>query len=123
MPEEAVLALDYWLREEFNMPSRSDWYLIQLTHIVAGMLSKDKIDINTWKLQFQTDADKAPKTDAKAKQDRLEYEKALAALAKFNVSRPGIPIAKGNIHEDRKNGRRTRNFENVRTPGGRRFGV
>jgi hypothetical protein len=43
MTHRQCLAWHYWSREDFNTPSRSDYYLIQLTAVVAGMFTRVKM--------------------------------------------------------------------------------
>lgn len=113
-----VLALNYWLINEYDVPSRSDYYIIQLTHLVASMLSSDKIDISKFIIPFNKP--KTLKTDAQKKQDKAEYKKNLALLTKYQMSAgKASTVSRGNIFEDEKNGVRKRNFAAARTPEGR----
>src|SRR5690554_1275702 len=121
MSEELVYALNHWLNREYDNPSRGDYYLIQLTHIVASMFSEKKIDMETWKLLFGK-KEEYPRTDERRKYEQAEYQKAVAALSKYQFDIAGAKVRKGNILEDKSNGIRARSITHARTPCGRLLG-
>lgn len=90
-----------WLthfEEEWQRPSRTDWYLMQIAREVACVLSKNpnKIETKTFKLKFE-DPDKKP--DPKNRDKQIEQSKGIwralvgAFSGKRNRSRQtGVPI-------------------------------
>jgi hypothetical protein len=50
----------YYLGEEVNKPDRNDFYLMQLTAIVAGLFAKSMPDVNKFKIEFKKQENKTP---------------------------------------------------------------
>lgn len=62
------LCWNRWLDEQFNEPSLTDQYIMQLTAVVASANSKRKHKVMDFKLKFVTAMNKAQRMREKARQ-------------------------------------------------------
>lgn len=58
MTHRQCLAWTYWLRDEWDRPSRSDWYVMQLNTSLARMFAKNpsSIEVKHFKLEFKDES-------------------------------------------------------------------
>jgi hypothetical protein len=75
--------LEHWVREQWNKPSRSDNYVMQLTADVRSIMSNrqwyPKDCKMSWNFTYQTDALPSNEEEA-ARLNRLAEERTMAAL-------------------------------------------
>ena len=67
------LVMVQWLKDQWDKPSRSDWYLMQVAQKVLMLLTKKELPVGSQKLTFEF---KAPPTQEELEQD--EEAKVLA---------------------------------------------
>jgi hypothetical protein len=71
-----------WLEQEWNKPSRTDHYLMQLNATVRGLVSKDRTSLSDLQIKFQLPSDKA---DEKHKQQSSSSSQEVVLPADFWV--------------------------------------
>ncbi len=90
IPFREYLMYQAWREEEWNRPSRSDYYVMALTSIVCGIFGKVESDLDNLKIVFSTGPKKDPTIKSKEYVDRrLAEVKAKIKLDQSKPRRPG----------------------------------
>ena len=74
-----------WLDDQWNKPSKSDYYLMQIAGYVSHVLSKKSWKLDTYKVNFQVGDQKQSKDDIGRKTEAAKARwRARAGLSREN---------------------------------------
>lgn len=65
MTHRQFVVWQLWLSEQWNEPDRSDYYMMQIAHIVASIVSKKKVKFEQFRLKFRSGVGRKVRTDAR----------------------------------------------------------
>lgn len=84
-----------WLEDQWNNPSRTDYYLMRLTAIVGGLFSKKKVKLEDQKISFDNSTSRATKPKITKEQASAKSKSrwfGFLGLQKKNTEESKIPI-------------------------------